>query len=127
VQVQLTGRAVTGDRFRVVPAAAGSADAAVARDLAALRLGNAATGSPGMADRLARLQSDAGVRAAAAGRASATAAAAAETAERQVAAIGAVDLDTEAARLVELQQAYQANAQAISIARSLFDTLLGMF
>ncbi len=126
VQVQVTGRAETGDRFRVVPAAPGSADAAVARDLAALRRGDDATGSPGVADRLARLQSDAGVRAAAAGRAQATAAAAAETAERQVAAFGAVDLDTEAARLVELQQAYQANAQAISIARSLFDTLIAI-
>ena len=38
--------------------------------------------------------------------------------------VSAVDLDTEAANLISQQQAYQANAQVISVARSLFDTLL---
>jgi flagellar hook-associated protein 1 FlgK len=35
-----------------------------------------------------------------------------------------VDLDEEAANLLAQQQAYQANAQVMSVARSLFDTLL---
>jgi flagellar hook-associated protein 1 FlgK len=60
-------------------------------------------------------------------RAVATATASAEAAERAQAAIGAVDLDVEAARLLELQQAYQASAQTISIARDLFDTILRLF
>ncbi|WP_126979218.1 FlgK family flagellar hook-associated protein [Frigidibacter oleivorans] len=124
--LRIDGAPATGDRFTLQPTAAGSADATTARALAALAEADPATGAAGLAARFGLLQSDAGVRAAAAGRASATATAAADAAERAVAAIGAVDLDTEAARLVELQQAYQASAQALSIARDMFQTLLDM-
>lgn len=127
IALQLTGGAADGDRFAIIPAGAGSADATVARALAALRAADPATGAPGLADRLARLQADAGIRVAAASRSLATAEAGEEAAGRALAAIGAVDLDTEAARLVELQQGYQASAQAMTVARDLFDTLLGMF
>ena len=37
----------------------------------------------------------------------------------------AVNLDEEAARLIEFEVAYNASAQVVSIARSLFDTLIG--
>jgi flagellar hook-associated protein FlgK len=36
-----------------------------------------------------------------------------------------VNLDEEAANLIKFQQAYQASAQSISVAKSLFDTLIG--
>lgn len=36
-----------------------------------------------------------------------------------------VNLDEEAANLIKFQQAYQASAQSISMAKSLFDTLIG--
>ena len=39
-------------------------------------------------------------------------------------AVSGVNLDEEAATLVKLQQAYQAAAQVISVAKSLFDTLI---
>ncbi|MDP2097085.1 MAG: flagellar hook-associated protein FlgK [Methylobacter sp.] len=39
--------------------------------------------------------------------------------------LAGVNLDEEAANLIKFQQAYQASAQAISVARSLFDTLIG--
>jgi flagellar hook-associated protein 1 FlgK len=39
--------------------------------------------------------------------------------------ISGVNLDEEAADLIKFQQLYQANAQVISVARELFDTLLG--
>lgn len=42
-------------------------------------------------------------------------------------AISGVNLDEEAANLIMFQQAYNASAQVIQIARSLFDTLLGAF
>ncbi len=125
--LQLTGRPVTGDRFGILPAGPGSANADTALALAALRNPDATTGSPGLTERFNRLQGDTGLRAAAAGRSLATATAAAEASEREQAAIGAVDLDTEAARLLELQQGYQASAQAVSVARDLFATLLQMF
>jgi flagellar hook-associated protein 1 FlgK len=123
----LSGTASTGDRFSILPAMAGSADAGTARALAALRNGDAATGNLGLTERLTGLQADVGMRVAAAGRSLKTATATAEAAQRAQAAIGAVDLDVEAARLLELQQAYQANAQSMSVARDLFDTLLRMF
>lgn len=40
--------------------------------------------------------------------------------------ISGVNLDEEAARLVELEQAYGASAQVIGVARSIFDTLLNV-
>lgn len=122
--VQLSGNLATGDRFAVLPAGAGSGNAETALALAALRNADPVTGSPGVTERFTRLQGDVGLRAAAAARSQVTAQAAAEAAEREQAAIGAVDLDTEAARLLELQQAYQASAQAAAVARDLFDTLL---
>nr|WP_275897731.1 flagellar basal body protein [Pseudotabrizicola algicola] len=127
LSLQLRGNPASGDRFGIVPARAGSANADIALSLAALRNADPATGSPGLTDRLNRLQGDTGLRAAGAARAQATARAAAEASEREQAAIGAVDLDTEAARLLELQQAYQASAQAAGVARALFDTLIKMF
>lgn len=123
----LSGTASTGDRFAILPAMAGSADAGTARALAALRNGDVATGNLGLTERLTGLQADVGMRVAAADRSLKTATATAEAAERAQAAIGAVDLDVEAARLLELQQAYQANAQSMTVARDLFDTLLRMF
>lgn len=121
----LTGSAVDGDSFSLIPAAALSGNAQIAQRLAALQEGEG--GSPGLSRRLAQVMGDVGVRAAATERARDTALARAEAAERELAAIGAVDLDAEAARLLELQQGYQANAQAMSVARSLFDALLQMF
>ncbi len=41
--------------------------------------------------------------------------------------ISAVNLDEEAANLIKFEQMYQANAQVISVARNLFDTLIGSF
>ena len=40
-------------------------------------------------------------------------------------AISGVNLDEEAANLMRYQQAYQAAAQLIRVASTLFDTLLG--
>lgn len=42
-------------------------------------------------------------------------------------AISGVSLDEEAGRLVQYQAAYNASAQVVSVARQLFDTLLGAF
>ncbi|WP_156493689.1 flagellar basal body rod C-terminal domain-containing protein, partial [Oleiphilus sp. HI0125] len=41
--------------------------------------------------------------------------------------IAAVNLDEEAGKLVQFQAAYNASAQVVSVARDLFDTLLGAF
>ncbi|HLT92257.1 MAG TPA: flagellar hook-associated protein FlgK [Woeseiaceae bacterium] len=46
------------------------------------------------------------------------------SAEDQHLSISGVNLDEEAANLLRFQQAYQASAQVVSVARTLFDTLL---
>ncbi|GAA3953804.1 flagellar hook-associated protein FlgK [Allohahella marinimesophila] len=45
--------------------------------------------------------------------------------EGRLDAVAGVNLDEEAAKLIQFQQAYNANAQIVSVARELFDTLLG--
>ncbi|MEM9333641.1 MAG: flagellar hook-associated protein FlgK [Pseudomonadota bacterium] len=47
-------------------------------------------------------------------------------AELNVESVSGVNLDEEAAKLLQYQQAYQAAAQVISVAASLFDTVLGI-
>lgn len=42
-------------------------------------------------------------------------------------AISGVNLDEEAGHLIQFQAAYNASAQVVSVARQLFDTLLGAF
>lgn len=119
----LSGVAQSGDRFTLRPTGMSSGNGEVAQTMAALRTDGQGSG---FLDMLSRFQGDIGIRAAAAQRADDTAQARLESAEREEAALGAVNLDHEAARMVELQQAYQASAQALTIARSLFDTLLRM-
>lgn len=48
-------------------------------------------------------------------------------AEQAVQSVSGVNLDEEAANMIKYQQAYQANAQMISVANQLFQTLLGAF
>jgi flagellar hook-associated protein 1 FlgK len=50
----------------------------------------------------------------------------AAAAEAEVLRETGVDLDTEAANLVRLQQAFEANSRVIQVATELFDTLLGL-
>lgn len=127
LSVQLDGQMASGDRFHLSRTGIVSGDGSVARALAALRALDPGTAEPGMVDRLSRLQTDTGTRAAAAQQARDSAEATEESAQRAVAALGGVDLDAEAARLIELQQAYQASAQAMTVARDLFDTLISLF
>jgi flagellar hook-associated protein 1 FlgK len=51
-------------------------------------------------------------------------AAAANAAQAQVDAESGVNLDEEAARLLQYQQSYQAAAKILQVAQSVFDTLL---
>lgn len=44
--------------------------------------------------------------------------------ERDRTAVSGVNLDEEAARLIQYQQAYQASAKMIQIAQNIFDTLI---
>jgi flagellar hook-associated protein 1 FlgK len=125
LDLYLGAGALTGDWFAVRATTASSGNGEIAQAIADLRRDVTGNGA-GLLDQIARLQGDLGIRAAAAQRADDTAQARLDAAKREESAIGAVDLDAEAARMVQLQQAYQASAQAMTIARSLFDTLMRM-
>lgn len=122
----LEGAPVAGDAFTLSPTAARSADNGNARMLAALddrRLidgGNVSLTS-GLAQLTARVGSQ--TRHAELSLEAQDAIHAQVTAERE--SVSGVNLDEEAADLLRYQQAYQAAAQVISTADTLFQTLLG--
>ena len=49
-----------------------------------------------------------------------------DSAEAELLAETGVDLDTEAANLIRLQQAFEANSRVIQVASDIFDTILGL-
>jgi flagellar hook-associated protein 1 FlgK len=49
-----------------------------------------------------------------------------DSAEAARAGVSGVNLDEEAARLIQFQQAYQAAAKVLQVAQSVFDTLLSV-
>ncbi|MCE6953005.1 flagellar hook-associated protein FlgK [Cereibacter sphaeroides] len=124
LRISLEGQAATGDRFFLTQNSTTAGGADILGRLLDLSTGDRATGQGGYGSDYAHLQARLGSQASAAsGRVSATGAAL-EVAERAAAEAGAVDLDAEAARLVEQQQAYQASSQVLSVAQTLFETLL---
>ncbi len=124
----LAGLPATGDRIDVaaplpqhLPANNGNA-----LTLAALRDGAFVGGPPAqtIGDAYASALADVGVRVRGARTAADLSAAAAADAEQRRSAQAGVNLDEEAARLIQFQQAYQAAAKVLQVAQSVFDTLL---
>ena len=121
----LRGSPTAGDRFTVSAAPSNSLaqNAGNAAGILALRDLQTFEGVP-LSDGYVSLFSDVGTRvqsAQFAARFSGNVAATAETARANVAG---VNLDEEAARLLQFQQAYQASAKFLQIAQSTFDSLL---
>lgn len=75
-------------------------------------------------DAYANILGNIGVRVQSAKAASDLSTAVADDAERTRASKSGVNLDEEAARLIQYQQAYQAAAKMLQVAQSIFDTLL---
>lgn len=123
-QVRVTGNVASGDGFILSPNTTPGGDSRVLQNLVALADADPSSGQGGFARILAELTVDIGSQLKASQQKQQVVAAGHENLARKLDEIGGVDLDAEAARLVELQQAYQANAQTMAIARELFDTLL---
>ncbi|WP_441005038.1 flagellar basal body rod C-terminal domain-containing protein [Novilysobacter viscosus] len=124
--LQVEGTPVAGDAFSLARTAARSSDNGNARALAGLdTAGVLAGGTVGMTEGLAqftgRVGSDA--RHAELTLDAQSAIDAQVTAERE--SVSGVNLDEEAADLLRYQQAYQAAAQVIATADTLFQSLLG--
>ncbi len=119
----LKGSPQPGDTFTVQANAFPAIDAGNAHAMLAIRdlalFDGAAT-----TDGYAALISDIGVRVQSAGFASAVSRSIADNATKDQAAVSGVNLDEEAAKLLQYQQAYQASAKILQVSQSLFDTLI---
>jgi flagellar hook-associated protein 1 FlgK len=122
--VTLTGVLADGDRFSLMPNTGGQGDGRGAERLTDLARRDTTTDRGGFAALYAEILGGVGAQVAAADLRLGTATTQKESADLAEAKLSGVDLDTEAARLLQQQQAYQANAQVLNIARQLFDTLI---
>lgn len=124
--VDISGYPATGDSFTVNFNASGSSDNRNALALANLSSAKIVGGST-LAASYGQLVSDVGSRTAELKINRDAADTLVTQAQANRDSISGVNLDEEAANLVKFEQAYNASAQVISIARSIFDTLLGAF
>jgi flagellar hook-associated protein 1 FlgK len=77
-----------------------------------------------LTDGYAGLMAQIGVRAQSANYAAEVSRSIASSLEKDRAGVSGVNLDEEAAKLLQFQQAYQASAKMIQIAQNIFDTLM---
>jgi flagellar hook-associated protein 1 FlgK len=121
----LTGMAKVGDTFTIEaqPAAYRNTNSGNASAMMALR--DAATfDGASLTDGYAGLIAQIGVRSQSASYTAGVSSAIAATLEKDRTAVSGVNLDEEAAKLLQYQQAYQASAKVIQIAQGIFDTLI---
>ena len=119
----LKGTPQAGDSFTVQANAfptvnSGNAQAMLALRDAAMFDGAAAT------DGYGSLLAQVGVRVQSAGFAAAVSKSIASNAVTDQAAVSGVNLDEEAAKLLQFQQAYQASAKILQVSQTMFDTLI---
>lgn len=127
-QVELAGAPQAGDTFSISFNGTGVGDNRNALALAGLQSARVLDGgSSSITDGYGQLVARIGALAGAANidRESAESLLIQTTAQRD--SVSGVNLDEEAARLIQFQQAYTAAAQIITVARQIFDTLLGAF
>ncbi len=135
-ELTLTGVPRAGDTLRVAPTAFPAANNGNALSLLDLRdegmVGreqlSAGGLSPGetITSAYARAMADIGVRVQSARASSAITTAVADNAAEVLASKTGVNLDEEAARLIQFQQGYQAAAKVLQVAQGIFDTLLSV-
>ena len=124
-RVQITGAPTVGDTFTVQRNSGGSGDNRNALLAAAIQTrGVFAAGTGSLSAVYSGLVGTVGVQAQQAGISRDAQAAIADQARASVQSASGVNLDEEAADLVRWQQAYQAAAQTIVVAKTVFDTLL---
>ena len=121
----LRGSPTAGDSFVVTPAPAGSNPQNGGNATAMMNLRDKAMfdGSV-MTDGYASAISQIGIRTQSAGYSATVSRTIAANLEQDRSAVSGVNLDEEAAKLIQYQQAYQASAKMIQIAQNIFDTLI---
>ena len=121
---ELSGNTVSGDEFQVQHSAGGDANSDNLLNLLALSDYNSETGSGEFNQIFKKMVADLGMEV----KSSQITRDAAENAKQAILELkdefSGVNLDTEAANLMEQQQAYQALARVLSTARDLLNTLM---
>ncbi len=122
----MTGAPAVGDSFSLSDNADGIGDNRNARRLADLQTANLMLGgTASFATTYGTLVADVGTKTQQASSNAGVQERLLAQAQAAMDEVSGVNLDEEAADLVRFQQAYQAAAQVINVANSLFDTLLG--
>lgn len=124
-QVTLDGAPVAGDEFKIAANRDGTSDNRNAFGIGALQ--TRATGSNGQSygEAYSELVEFVGTTTSQARINSEASKVLMDQSQSARDSTSGVNLDEEAARLIQFEQAYSASAQVISVARQLFDTLLG--
>ena len=124
-QVQISGTPAAGDVFTVQSNASGTGDNTNAlANVNQQTQGLLANGTTSISSAVSALIAGVGSQAQQVNTAQTAQTAVNSQAQTAVQSVTGVNLDEEAANLLQWQQAYQASAQALTIANSLFTTLL---
>jgi flagellar hook-associated protein 1 FlgK len=124
-QVQISGAPAAGDTFTVQGNAGGTGDNTNALAAANQQTtGVLSNGTISVSGAVSALISGAGAQAQQVNTAQTAQTAVNTQAQTNVQSVSGVNLDEEAANLMQWQQAYQASAQALSVANGLFTTFL---
>jgi flagellar hook-associated protein 1 len=124
-QVQITGTPAAKDTFTVQSNASGSGDNTNALASANQQAqGVLSNGTQSISGAVSALISGAGAQAQQVNTAQTAQTAVNSQAQSNVQSVSGVNLDDEAANLMQWQQAYQASAQALAVANGLFTNLL---
>lgn len=125
IELTLNGAPASGDTFSIDP----TADVKTSNGNALAFVGlaqEAMVGDATFTDAFANMLSDLGVRVQSATAAAETSASTASHVQQSLSADTGVNLDEEAAKLIQYQQGYQAAAKILSVAQKVFDTLLSL-
>ena len=124
-QIQIKGKTALNDQFTLERTESGTGDARNLDTLIAQQSNDVnGKGSGGFSDMFSTLVATVGASVRSSEQALDGAEATKEAAIESEAEFSGVNLDSEAAALIEFQQAYQASARVLSTARELFQTLI---
>lgn len=123
-RVQITGAPAQGDVFVIESNAGGSGDNRNALAMLGQLAGNVFNGNVTLKTAASSLLADVGAKTAAATSQQSAQSTVLQQTQQRLDSLRGVNLDEEAANMLRYQQLYQAAAQTISVAGTLFSTLL---
>ncbi|MAQ99470.1 MAG: flagellar hook-associated protein FlgK [Oceanospirillaceae bacterium] len=126
-QVNIDGNPESGDKFTVNYNLDGTSDSRNGVGMAALQSTDTVGGKSTFSESYARLVEIVGAETSRAQINRDSSEILMQNAQNEVNAVSGVNLDEEAAALIQYELAYNASAQVIQVAQDIFDTLIGTF